>query len=195
MPLSRTHKANTRQRIVACARGLFNRHGFDQVSIDDIMSAAGLTRGGFYNHFKTKGELYAAALEDYASQREVYAALDKDPMLARHIFDHYASMTHVQDPDTQCPLMAVPSDVARSDPDVKTAYKRILMALVAVFERARPSNQGNQANQALSARQQALVLAATCVGASVLARTLDDKVLGEALCTAAREHAAKTIGW
>ncbi len=51
MPYAATHKAETRARIVQSARRLFNRHGFTEVSIDEIMSAAGLTRGGFYNHF------------------------------------------------------------------------------------------------------------------------------------------------
>lgn len=48
MPYSAEHK--TRGRIIASARILFNRRGFEQVSIDEIMHGAGLTRGGFYHH-------------------------------------------------------------------------------------------------------------------------------------------------
>lgn len=62
MPYTSSHKANTRDKIVAAARGLFNRHGFEQVSIDRIMAAAGLTRGGFYNHFDSKDQLYSTQL-------------------------------------------------------------------------------------------------------------------------------------
>ena len=46
---------------------MFNRHGFEQVSIDDIMQHVGLTRGGFYNHFKSKDELYAEAVSSFTS--------------------------------------------------------------------------------------------------------------------------------
>ena len=53
MPYTPEHKEKTRQRIVASARRLFNRHGFTGVSIDEIMADAGLTRGGFDNHFDT----------------------------------------------------------------------------------------------------------------------------------------------
>ena len=60
MPYSSEHKEQTRSRIVDAARRLFNRHGFEQVSIDRVMSEAGLTRGGFYHHFASKDELYAA---------------------------------------------------------------------------------------------------------------------------------------
>ena len=43
-----------RKKIVEQARILFNRDGFTGVSIDQIMAGVGLTRGGFYNHFKNK---------------------------------------------------------------------------------------------------------------------------------------------
>lgn len=44
MPYTPEHKQRTRAKIVDSARVLFNRHGFDQVSIDDVMKSAGLTR-------------------------------------------------------------------------------------------------------------------------------------------------------
>lgn len=57
MPYSAEHKQATRKRIVECARRLFNRKGFSDVSVNAIMDAAGLTRGGFYNHFPSKDAL------------------------------------------------------------------------------------------------------------------------------------------
>lgn len=47
MPYAVGHKDKTRARIVESARVLFNRHGFEAVSIDDVMKGAGLTRGDF----------------------------------------------------------------------------------------------------------------------------------------------------
>jgi Bacterial regulatory proteins, tetR family len=49
-------------KIVLSARRLFNRYGFDAVSIDDVMADAGLTRGSFYSYFENKGALYAEAV-------------------------------------------------------------------------------------------------------------------------------------
>lgn len=54
MPYPPEHKPQIRARIVQCARQLFNRRGFTEVSIDDVMAAAGLTRGGFYNHSRPR---------------------------------------------------------------------------------------------------------------------------------------------
>ena len=61
MPYAAEHKQETRKRIVQSARRLFNRRGFAEVSIDEIMEHAGLTRGGFYKHFDAKEGLYQEA--------------------------------------------------------------------------------------------------------------------------------------
>ena len=100
------------------------------------MAAAGLTRGGFYNHFKTKGDLYAMTLVAYAQGREEAAAdtVACGPALARRIFDQYVSREHLDNVDGQCPLMALPSDASRAGPTVRAAYQRVLEALVEVFE-------------------------------------------------------------
>ena len=65
MPYTAKHKQNTRARIVECARQLFNRRGFVEVSIDEIMAEAGLIRGGFYNHFNNKEDLFVEAIDLY----------------------------------------------------------------------------------------------------------------------------------
>ena len=57
MPYSPEHKRDTREKILESARRLFNKKGFSEVSIDEIMENAGLTRGGFYRHFRDKDEL------------------------------------------------------------------------------------------------------------------------------------------
>src|SRR5262245_4060596 len=62
MPYSREHNEQTKRKIVRSAMILFNRHGFDGISIDDVMAHVGLTRGGFYRHFETKSDLYAEAV-------------------------------------------------------------------------------------------------------------------------------------
>ena len=61
MRYSREHKAGTRRRIVAAAARLFAARGYEATSIDEVMQAAGLTRGAFYRHFASKGALYTEA--------------------------------------------------------------------------------------------------------------------------------------
>lgn len=191
MPYTPEHKRQTRARIVECARALFNRRGFMEVSIDEIMAAAGLTRGGFYNHFKTKDELYGETLTAFAEGRREEAcesASHCGPEVARQVFNHYVSRQHLENLDGQCPLVALPSDTARAGPAVRAAYRTVLEILVGMFEANLPAGDG------MSPRQRGLAIAATCVGAMVLARTVDDAELADEICDAARAFASESIG-
>lgn len=51
----------TRETIIAKAAPLFNQQGYAGASMADIMAAAGLQKGGLYNHFANKDELALAA--------------------------------------------------------------------------------------------------------------------------------------
>src|SRR5499427_11087504 len=62
MPPSRKHHNRIRDLVLQSAGRLFNRHGFNAVSIDDVMAEAGLTRGSFYCYFSSKSDLYAQSV-------------------------------------------------------------------------------------------------------------------------------------
>jgi len=53
----------TRQRISALAAPLFNQHGYSGCSLNDIMEATGLEKGGIYRHFESKEELAAESFD------------------------------------------------------------------------------------------------------------------------------------
>lgn len=77
------------------------------------------------------------------------------------MIDSHLSGAHLQDLDGQCPMIALPSDVARSQPAVKAAYQRLLEGMVYLFETSlaeQPYDRSVEQN-----RQQALSLAALCV--------------------------------
>jgi DNA-binding transcriptional regulator YbjK len=57
-----SHCAEKKKAIIDSARKLFNRSGFDNVSLHQIMAGAGLTHGGFYSYFKSKSDLYTEVL-------------------------------------------------------------------------------------------------------------------------------------
>jgi len=178
MPLTKEHKAKTRQKIVEAARILFNKHGFDSVSIDMIMAKAKLTRGGFYNHFKNKEELYSEAIRSFLHGRGAQwrkdAGIDLSdlhPKMANQMIQSYLSNKHLGDLDGQCPMIALPSDIARSSVSVQKAYQELLEAMIWLFENSLPSSQTTRSN--------ALSLTAMCIGAMVLARTLPDSLLAD----------------
>ena len=94
----------------------------------------------------------------------------------------YLSSEHLSNLDDQCPMIALSSDVARSRPEVQLSYQKLLEAMVSLFE-------GGLAQGSDGARQQALSLAALCVGGMVLARTLPDSSLAKEVQAAARVSA------
>jgi TetR/AcrR family transcriptional repressor of nem operon len=194
MPYSKAHKQQVREKITETARILFNRYGYDKVTIDQVMQQAGLTRGGFYNHFASKDELFAEAVDGFLMGRGARwrsaAGIDAsqpDEHAARQMIDSYLSTTHLTDLDGQCPMIALPSDVSRSQPAVKAAYQKLLEGMVYLFETS--LTQQPSGRSAAQNRQQALSLAALCVGGMILARTLDDSKLAGEVQTAAHQLA------
>ena len=58
----------TRQRIIEEAASIFNRRGYEGCSIQDVLDATGLEKGGLYRHFASKEELAVEAFR-YAMTR------------------------------------------------------------------------------------------------------------------------------
>lgn len=56
--------AETKERIYKSAEHLFTKHGFDSVSIDDIVHHANVAKGSFYVHFDSKDSLIALFIND-----------------------------------------------------------------------------------------------------------------------------------
>ena len=84
--------------------------------------------------------------------------------------------------------MGLPSDAARGSSEVKAAYGRVLEGMVAAFESSIRVREGE------SAWRKALAITASCVGAMVLARTIDDNDLADEICQATRDNAFEVIG-
>jgi len=185
LPYRPEHKAQTRARIIESARMLFNRDGYANVTIDMVMQDAALTRGGFYHHFRNKQELFAAAVSSFlmgrgARWRAEAGVNSADPALddAANMLRSYLSPAHLGDLQGQCPLIALPSDIGRADPEGRSAYQHLLEAMVGLYERAIPPDRDDR-------RATALALAALSVGGMVLARTIPEAGLAAELREAA----------
>ena len=191
MPYTADHKSKTHAKIVEAARTLFNRYGFESVTIEMIMKAAGLTRGGFYNHFESKERLYSEAVSSFLMGRgaEWREAAGVDPerpgvIMARRMIASYLSSEHLGDLEGQCPMIALSSDVARSSPEVQSSYEALLRSMVGLFE-------GSLQRRRRRTREKALSLAALCVGGMILARTLPSSELASEVRAAAQAAALR----
>lgn len=195
MPYTAEHKQETRTRIIKSARRLFNRSGFADVTIGEIMSEAGLTHGGFYKHFAAKEDLYSLAVLEFIRsdepehwQKKHIDPAAKGPDLARMILDAYLSKDHFKEREASCPMIALPSDIARNNSAVKRAFRQVMEMMVGVFGANLPASKR-------PARERALALVALAVGGMVLARAIDDKALSDEIRDSARKQAFETTGW
>jgi AcrR family transcriptional regulator len=187
MPYASTHKARTRERILDAARKLFTHRGFERVAIDDVMAKAGLTRGGFYNHFRTKDELFCAAVDSYV-RTTPWSEENVDPQaLARWFIEFYLSDQMLEHRELQCPLFALPSDVSRGGATPKSAYTRLVKRTSAVFLAALGSRPDSE--------ERANAIVSLCVGAMLLANTTDDPNLRTSLRRSARASALALLGF
>ena len=55
----------TRSRIVDSAIKLFSTYGYNKASVDDICAEAGISKGAFYHHFKSKQALFLGLLDGW----------------------------------------------------------------------------------------------------------------------------------
>lgn len=192
MPYPAGHRAHIRKRIVESARRLFNQHGFERVSIDSIMADAGLTRGAFYGYFETKSDLYAEALGCFFTDPNWKSRWDgvqvdlQSPGAAAQIVRAYLSRQHYEDVENSCPMIALPSDVARGDEKVKAAFESVFKAMVAALGREvrKPRRE-----------ETAMAVAALCIGGMVVARSMNDSEFGDRLRSSATQAALLLGGW
>ena len=70
---------DTKERIIKAAGTLYSTHGCEGTTLEDIITAAGITKGAFYHYFKSKDSLSEDLLdniiEDY---QNLAASLDGD---------------------------------------------------------------------------------------------------------------------
>ena len=181
MPYPAGHREATRKKIIDSARQLFNVHGFDNVSVKQIMGGAGMTHGAFYEYFKAKSALYSEVLSCFLTDpnwepRWKGISVDLDAIDAgAQIIRAYLSRQHFGDVKNSCPMVALPTDVRRNGHSVKTAFESVFTAMVALLERSVADATGARR------RQKAQSIAALCVGGLVVSRALRDVQLADEL--------------
>ncbi len=194
MPYPSGHREEVKNRIIDSARRLFNRHGFDNVSLQQIMAGAGLTHGGFYSYFSCKTDLYAKVLGCFFTDpnwkncwKGVRVDLSSTDVGAQ-VVRAYLSRQHYENVENSCPMVALPTDVARSGAATRQAFEEVFRAMVSVLQRS-------LAEKSKTRRKKAQAIAALCVGGMVISRSLADRKHADELRAACMTMALSLGGW
>lgn len=77
----RRRRENTRARLVAAAEEVFAAKGVRRVTVDDLVGAAGFTRGAFYSNFTSIEEVFFAVFQAQSAEllAIVRGVLDETP--------------------------------------------------------------------------------------------------------------------
>lgn len=196
--ITKEEKARNRQNIVDAAGRLFRAQGIDAVGVDALMKEAGLTHGGFYNHFPSKNALVVAVCEaSFAASLGALAQSVQDrpdaagSPLERLVAD-YLSTVHRDSEDGGCPSAALVSDAGRHADDIQAAYAQGLEGYLSGIsaEIIREAREAGEQIDSPEARTRATRLFSELVGSMVLARAVRrvQPELSDELLRASREH-------
>jgi TetR/AcrR family transcriptional regulator, transcriptional repressor for nem operon len=191
MKVSREKAAEHRGTIVRAAGRLFREKGFDDVSVADVMKAAGLTHGGFYGHFASKDELAAEACGSALMHRVASwpslppgSTADAKATSLAAIAESYLTTDHRDNPGRGCLFAALGGEVGRQPLAVREKVGEGFQAYVAKLAGLLPGRK------AARRREEAIAAMAAFVGAMILSRAVSDPVFSEEILGAT----AKTIG-
>ena len=185
------HRRQTHSRIVENASYGLRQKGAEGLSVVDLMKLAGLTHGGFYNHFASRaalvGEAIAFAMDQVTERWKKLANGKANGERFEALIADYLSPRHRDNPKHGCALPALAADVARSSPSERRAFAFKLEKMIDAFVELLPDEAPQQA------RQIATGAIATLVGSIVLSRAVGAGKLSDGILDAGRMTAGGRI--
>jgi TetR/AcrR family transcriptional regulator, transcriptional repressor for nem operon len=197
MRISKEETEANRARVLAAAARLFREKGVDGVGVADLMKEAGLTHGGFYNHFQSKEELAAAAFDaafDAAIARLEAKIAKAGPRGRRkalaHYIERYLARETRDNPGLSCPMATLGADAERHGATLRQEFAAGVRRYLDLFAELMPSTSRKR-------RREAITTLSTLIGALTLARACagaDDDLSDEVLAAVREELTSRSRG-
>jgi TetR/AcrR family transcriptional regulator, transcriptional repressor for nem operon len=172
MRVSREEKDRSYEKIVESASGMLRERGVEATSVAAVMSAAGMTHGGFYRHFDSKEELLTAGLtsafDEVISMIERKIAGDGASEGVDGYCALYLSREHAANPAIGCPAAALAGDMRHASESLREAFGGGVQRIIAALE---AGMKGPMKDRRAKATREFAMLA----GAVMLARASDPK--------------------
>ena len=175
MRYERTHKANTRKKIVEDAARRFRAEGLSGASVATVMQDTGLTHGGFYKHFPSKADLLIESIGEAFDETAAWLVRVAEEAPAgsewKAIIAAYLSLEHCDRPGNGCPLASLAPELARSEKHVRTGITAAMVNYKNRLVRFMPGKRMVDRERAFFA------IFSTIIGAVALARMMPDTAM------------------
>ena len=162
------HNQRVRDRILAAAAAAFRAEGYAGTNLDRIMEGAGLTRGAFYAHFRSKPVLFVEVIRaDQPLLTWLRGRSDAAPdallLGMQHIFRRYLDPGNLETIARTCSLACLCRDVALAGDAARVAHEQAMQEILREMPRGQgPSPDDPNLAAALTLAVGAIGLAAAC---------------------------------
>ncbi len=179
---SQAEKAQSRERILRQAADQVRDAGLESISVGKLMRSVELTHGGFYNHFESRSDLLAQALQRALTEGSKASLAGADPDAAPRSFEarvrSFVSRAHRDSRASGCAIAALASDVARADESSRAVMSEHIDEFISrIAQSLRSQDQGD-----------AMLAVSAMIGALLLSRVQVDPRRSDALLKSVRER-------
>ena len=200
MSCSTNRKEKSRERILKSAIELFSRHGFEKVSLGQIMTLAKMTHGAFYAHFASKEALYRASVRKILDSSHA-ARLVKGPLSVRHLTAQVANCWNLQELERKHkpgPESVLFNEVGNDNAEIRTLFEASYLRTKKMLETrlialSRLKKLPFEADRDIIADKSRSILA-SLVGAVAIAKSLPGGHEGQQILNAAQRNILQMLG-
>jgi len=186
---------SSKTKLLDAALTVIRTKGYSATTVDDICNAAGVTKGSFFHHFKSKDELALAAAEHFSDMADglfakapYHAANDPADRVLGYI-DFRAAMLTYQIPEYTCLLGTMVQEAYLTHPAIREACDRHISAHAATVAKDIAEAKRLYAPKASwTPESLAFYTQAVLQGAFILAKAKQDSAIAAESIAHLRDH-------
>jgi TetR/AcrR family transcriptional regulator, transcriptional repressor for nem operon len=176
----RRAKRTSKEKLIQAARKLMLAQGYPITSVDDIIKAAGVSKGSFYHYFDSKEELALTAMHEFLADGAAmmmdgpFRDVD-DPTKRAIVFLKHVESVAMQLWDHGCLLVMFSVELAGTSPRVREETSAVLLDLIErIGAILRPLTKDGGGNVPMTSKAMANIYMAIIDGSLVYARATGD---------------------
>ena len=130
---------DSKNKLLNAALHVIRTKGYAAATVDDICQAAGVTKGSFFHHFKSKDDLALSAVAHWGAMTEAFFASapyhDAADPLQRLLgyVDFRVEILRGELADYTCLLGTLVQETYATHPDIRAACDRVLSSHIAIL--------------------------------------------------------------